>query len=125
MLVKLKSDQDEQGLGVIKLSVPKSEVNNIAEAVRALLILTGHTVIWQKSDGETNSARMESIRKDTPAMTLYGVRRMLGLTQKQFGKRVGLSNTIISDMERGTRPISERTAKRIGKALNIAYELFM
>lgn len=44
-------------------------------------------------------------------MTLKHTRESLGLTQEQMAKLLGLSyQHHISDMERGLRPISKRTA---------------
>lgn len=42
-------------------------------------------------------------------------------TQKDLGEAIGISNTYLSDIERGRTNPSIKTLKRIAKALDISY----
>jgi transcriptional regulator with XRE-family HTH domain len=56
---------------------------------------------------------------------LRGARFREDLTQAKLAAQVGVKPSHISDMETGKRPISKEMAKRLGKALNIDYRLFL
>lgn len=40
---------------------------------------------------------------------IFTLRKSLKLTQKNFGKQIGMTHPMISDMEKGNTPITERT----------------
>jgi len=63
--------------------------------------------------------------EDLPGVCLRGSRYKEGLTQKQLAEFVGIPQRHISDMENGKRPIGKEMAKRLGKALNIGYKVFL
>ena len=56
---------------------------------------------------------------------LAGARYREGLTQIQFSELTGIPQRHISEMENGKRPIGKEMAKRLGKALNISYKVFL
>jgi ribosome-binding protein aMBF1 (putative translation factor) len=56
---------------------------------------------------------------------LAGARYREGLTQIQFSEMTGIPQRHISMMESGKRPIGKEMAKRLGKALNIGYKVFL
>jgi len=60
-----------------------------------------------------------------PGDALAGARTMQGLTQRQLAERVGCLHTNISEMERGKRTISLEMARRLGKALDFSYKVFL
>lgn len=53
---------------------------------------------------------------------LKSLRSKLGLNQTQFGKEIGLKQTIIGQMENGTRDITERTILAICRAYCVSEE---
>ena len=61
----------------------------------------------------------------TPGAMLAGARGKEGLTQKQLSELTGIPQRHISEMENGKRPIGKEMAKRLGKALNISYKVFL
>lgn len=63
--------------------------------------------------------------EDLPGVCLRGSRYREGLTQKQLAERIGIPQRHISMMENGKRPIGKEMAKRLGKALNISYKVFL
>lgn len=60
-----------------------------------------------------------------PGICLAGARSKEGLTQKQLAALTGISQRHISEMENGKRLISLDVAKKLGKALNIGYNVFL
>ncbi len=63
--------------------------------------------------------------EDLPGVCLRGSRYKEGLTQKQLAERIGIPQRHISMMENGKRPIGGKMAKRLGKAMNISYKVFL
>lgn len=56
---------------------------------------------------------------------LRGLRYREGMTQAELAALVGVKPAHISDMERGRRPIGREMAKRLGKALQTGYKIFL
>jgi len=63
--------------------------------------------------------------EDLPGVCLRGGRYREDLTQKQLADMIGVPQRHISEMENGKRPIGKEMAKRLGKALNISYKVFL
>lgn len=60
-----------------------------------------------------------------PALSFHGIRLRHGLTQKQLAEKIGISQSDVSKIEKGERPIGKKLAIRIGKALGIDYKRFL
>lgn len=60
-----------------------------------------------------------------PGEVLRGLRYREGLTQAKLAALVGLKSSNISDREKGKRPIGKEMAKRLAKALNAGYKVFL
>jgi ribosome-binding protein aMBF1 (putative translation factor) len=79
--------------------------------------------------GESESISWEQLAKDDIAkygkagIVLRGARYREGLSQKELAKLTGISQENISKMENGQRPIGEKVAKKLAKALRIDFEL--
>ena len=79
--------------------------------------------------GESESVSWEELAKDDiakygkPGIALRGARTREGLSQKELARRTGISQDNISKMENGKRPIGEKVAKKLAKALRIDFEL--
>jgi DNA-binding XRE family transcriptional regulator len=58
-------------------------------------------------------------------VSIRGGRAKEGLTQKQLAEMTGIAQHHISEMENGKRPIGKETAKKLAKALNIDYRVFL
>jgi hypothetical protein len=56
---------------------------------------------------------------------LRGARTREGLTQAQVAELARVKIHHISEMENGKRPIGKEMAKRLGKALNVNYRVFL
>jgi DNA-binding XRE family transcriptional regulator len=59
------------------------------------------------------------------AIAFHGTRLRLGLTQQQMAKKLGLSQSDVSKIEKGEREISRKLAMRIGKTFAIDYKRFL
>lgn len=60
-----------------------------------------------------------------PAASFHGIRLRHGLTQKQMAEKIGVSQSDVSKMEKGERPVGKTIAMRIGAALGIDYKRFL
>ena len=60
----------------------------------------------------------------TPSNMLIGARSKENITQNKLSELTGIPRRHISDMENGRRPIGKQNAIKLGKALNINYQLF-
>ncbi len=84
-----------------------------------------------KKYGESESVLWEELAKDRIAkhkkagLALRGARYREGFSQKELAKRTGISQENISKMENGLRPIGEKVAKKLAKALRIDFELLV
>jgi DNA-binding XRE family transcriptional regulator len=67
----------------------------------------------------------EFTAEETPAVCLRAIRRREGFTQKDLADRSGIPQAHISLMERGKATIGTTRAKRLGKALNVGYKVFL
>jgi len=94
----------------------------MAKAVDVLKTLgfvdTTDTIPWREAFPEYKD-------EDLPGVCLRGSRYKEGLTQKQLAEMIGIPQRHISMMENGKRPIGKEMAKRLGKALNIGYKVFL
>ena len=63
--------------------------------------------------------------EDLPGICLRGSRYKEGISQRQLSEMTGIPQRHISEMENGKRTIGKEMAKRLGKALNIGYKVFL
>lgn len=49
------------------------------------------------------------------------IRKTIGLSQREFGKRIGVGDTAISKIEKGDNTPSEQTLKSICREFNVNY----
>ncbi len=95
---------------------------NMTKAIDAMKPLgfvdTSDSVPWREAFPEYKD-------EDLPGVCLKGARYREGITQKQLSKLTGIPQRHISEMENGKRPIGKEMAKRLGKALNIGYKVFL
>ena len=63
--------------------------------------------------------------EDIPAVSFRAARRREGLTQKEVSELADIPQAHISLMERGKMAIGVTRAKRLAKALNTGYKVFL
>ena len=123
MLAEMMLRSDEEGRGVIQLTVPSANTIKVAEAIRGVLSLAGHKV--RRINSEEVVSADEVFPDGCPAMALRGLRGKEDLTQAELAARLGVSQNAISEMESGKRPISTKMAKRLGEEFNLPYKVFL
>jgi DNA-binding XRE family transcriptional regulator len=75
---------------------------------------------------EPESVPWEEVYPDfNGSVALRGSRKREAFTQKELARLVGVSQTHISEMEHGKRPIGKDMAKRLAKALRVNYRVFL
>lgn len=62
---------------------------------------------------------------ESPAVCLRALRRREGLTQKELADKADIPQSHISMMEQGKMQIGVQRARKLGKALNAGYKLFL
>jgi DNA-binding XRE family transcriptional regulator len=100
----------------VRVRIP---VSKLAEAQAAL---ASYGAIAQ----EPESVPWEEVYPDfNGSVALRGARKREGLTQKDLAHLVGISQTHISEMEHGKRPIGKDMARRLAKVLRVNYRVFL
>ena len=76
------------------------------------------SIDWRELFGEYEDHELQGA-------ALRGARTKEGLTQKQLSELAGIPQGHLSEIENGKRPIGVVIAKKLGKALNISYKVFL
>ncbi|NJL59779.1 MAG: helix-turn-helix transcriptional regulator [Desulfobacteraceae bacterium] len=79
---------------------------------------TSDSIPWREAFPEYDE-------KNMPGICLRGARGKENITQKRLSELTGISQRHISEMENGKRPIGKKTAKILGRALNVGYKVFL
>ena len=125
MRTEMNITSNAEGQGVITLTVPAKNTVKIAEAIRGVLTLAGHKVKRVKDDDEEWVSADEVFPDGSPAMALRGLRGREDMTQTELAARLGVSQNVISEMESGKRPISQKMAKQLGEEFDLPYKIFL
>ena len=97
---------------------PSKKRNEAVDVLRSLgFVDVSESIPWRECFPYTD--------EQLPGICLAGARGKEGLTQKQLSELTGIPQRHISEMENGKRPIGKEMAKRLGKALNIGYRVFL
>ena len=100
----------------VKFRIPATKVFEVKE------VLASYGAIA----AEPESVPWEEVYPDfNGSVALRGARKREGLTQKELARLLGVSQTHISEMEHGKRPIGKEMAKKLGKALNVDYRALL
>jgi len=119
------------------VKMPHIEINIKGDNIPAKLLSVlhdeyGEAVVFaeEKDDELVNILETEWYKKMkariTPGDTLKHYREMRGLTQKRLGEMLGgVPRQHISNMERGVRAISLKTARKLAKIFDVSVERFI
>jgi len=100
----------------VKFRIPAAKIMEVKE------VLASYGAIAQ----EPESVPWEEVYPDfNGSVALRGARKGEGLTQKELAALVGISQTHISEMEHGKRPIGKDMARRLAKVLRADYRVFL
>jgi ribosome-binding protein aMBF1 (putative translation factor) len=109
----------------ISVRVPAAHAAKVCAVIENVLAL----IPGQEAGAETNEDRLYTVGEVFPDMQpgdiLRGARHREGLTQAQLAIKIGVKPSHISEMEKGKRPMGKDMAKRLGKALNTSYRVFL
>ncbi|GHS91994.1 hypothetical protein FACS1894139_13860 [Planctomycetales bacterium] len=94
---------------ILTQNAPKNRGAKTAARVDDELINLRDTAFWQAT---------------TPGKLLAGYRLKHNLTQKQLSAKCGIGQTILSAYETGKRPLTQKAAIKIGRALNENFTKF-
>ncbi len=76
-------------------------------------------VPWREAFGDLHKKYTEA------GATLQGARLKAGLTQVQLAEKLGVTQSDVSNMEHGRRPIGKNMAKRLAQILDVDYRVFL
>jgi hypothetical protein len=97
-------------------------VVNMARAIETLKSLgfidASDSVPWRDAYPECSEEHLSG-------KALAGARYREGVTQMKLAELAGIPQRHISEMENCKRPIGKEMAKRLGRALNISYKVFL
>jgi ribosome-binding protein aMBF1 (putative translation factor) len=113
--------QTTGGFADISVRVPAAHAARVCAVIENVLAL----LPGQEAD-EDQLYTVEEVFPDMqPGDILRGARHRDGLTQAQLAAKIGVKPSHISEMEKGKRPIGKDMAKRLAKALNTSYQVFL
>jgi len=110
--------------------VPAVHADRIRAVVDNILALLGREDQGRPANqGQEEEDRLYSLDEVFPDFhpgdTLKGARLMHELTQAQLAAMIGVKASHISEMEKGKRPMGKEMARRLAKALNTSYQVFL
>jgi len=114
MLERTKKHHTEK-LVPLHLMVRQSNVIRIKQYVETLESSSNSTP-WRDVAGQ---------RGNVPAAVLRGARGKEEITQTKLSEMTGIPQRHISEMEQGKRPIGKESARKLAKALNTDYRVFL
>lgn len=118
--------QTTEGFADICFRVPASHAERIRAVVENILaLIEGGGRIIPEAEEERLYSIEEVFPNFHPGDTLKGARLMHELTQAQLGAMIGVKPGHISETEKGKRPIGKEMARRLAKALNTSYKVFL
>ncbi len=104
---------------VLTFQGPESKRQAAVESLSRLgFVDTSDTVPWREAFPEISD-------EEGPGVVLRAMRRREGLTQKKLSEKADIPQGHISAMERGLMKIGVARAKKLGKALNAGYRVFL
>ena len=125
MLELTKTQTTDEYVEIHLRGVPSDKGELVKETIEKILDLAG---ISFRKTGE-DDARLYSIEEVFPDFhvghALRGLRSREGLTQKQLAEMIGVKPSHISEMEHEKRTIGKEMAKRLAKALETEYKVFL
>lgn len=120
MLAHTKKHPIDDGLVPLKFMVHPSNVNRVMSYVKAIEAAEERTSRpWREV--------LQELRPNEPiaAGVLRGARSKAEMTQTRLSEQTGIPQRHISEMEQGKRTIGRENAKKLAKALETDYRVFL
>lgn len=109
----------------ISIRVPAAHASRVCAVIENVLALLPGQDAGAVGDEDRLYTVAEVFPDMQPGDILRGARHREGLTQAQLAGVIGVKPSHISEMEKGKRPMGKDMAKRLAKALNTSYQLFL
>ena len=119
----MKAQTTNGSNNTIIVTVPNEVAEKVYKTLCQLLELANIQIV--NDDGEETYSIDEVFPEKSPAMALRGLRIKEGITQKELAEKIGITQTRVSEMEKGKRPISKAMARRLEDAFGMSYKLFL
>ncbi len=120
MLAHTRKHLTDKGLVPISFMVHPANVNRVISYVNAI-------EAEQESESRPWREVMQELRPNEPvtAGILRGARGKSEITQAKLSELTGIPQRHLSEMENGKRPIGKENAKKLSKALDTDYRVFL
>ncbi len=108
-------------VGPTSFQVPK-------ETARAVLVLLKGAAGFDEQSvfaSESETIQRLDAKYTRPGVCLQGARAKEGLSQVELAEKIGITQSNLSKMELGNRPIGKAMAKRIASILKVDYRIFL
>tara|TARA_Y100000590_G_scaffold469954_1_gene660929 strand:- start:3835 stop:4194 length:360 start_codon:yes stop_codon:yes gene_type:complete len=97
--------------------VPKEEAKGIVQILKKYEIET--SIPWRE-------ALKDDLKKSSEGgLLVKSERTMAKMTQTELGKKIGVAQNVISEIESGDRPIGKKMAQRLAKFFKTDYRVFL
>jgi DNA-binding XRE family transcriptional regulator len=122
----MKTRHTEQNAEIL-LQLPPPAVEKVSRAIEKTLKALGHSVSMRRinDEGEELYTFAELFPDATPGCILRGFRNRDEMTQEDLAAKLGTTQTRVSELESGKRPISRRMAQKLGEIFEIPYKAFL
>jgi DNA-binding XRE family transcriptional regulator len=112
----------------IILTVPIEQTPIVRDTIISIFRLTGHEISTDEEE-EGDDERLYTIKEvfpdACPAMALRGFRGLEELSQAELAEKLGITQSRLSELESGKRPISRKMAQKLGELFNMPAKTFI
>jgi DNA-binding XRE family transcriptional regulator len=127
---ELMKARTTDGFVDFSLRVPEADAERVQEALRAILaLLPDASGVGAFPDDAFEDDRLYSPEEvfgpSSPGTAVRGYRLREGLTQAALAKGLGVTRSVVSDMENGRRPVSGAMARKLGAFFKTEYKMFL
>ncbi len=122
---ELTKERTTGNFAEINIRIPGDKKTKIKELIEKMLKLAEvpYTV---RDETDDDSLSIEEIFPDLHSgSAIQGLRYRERMTQAKLAEKIGVKTRHVSEMEKGRRAIDKETAKRLAKALNTTYKVFL
>jgi DNA-binding XRE family transcriptional regulator len=122
----MKTRHTEQAAEIL-LQLPPAAAEKVSRVIQKTLKSMGHTVSMRllNDEGEELYTFEELFPDATPGRILRGFRTRDDMTQEELAARLNVTQTRVSELESGKRPISRRMAEKLSAVFEIPYKAFL
>lgn len=118
------------GFVEFSLRVPEAQADRVAAALRAIVALLPEgpcvsPLPDEALDDDVLYSPETVFGSRTPGAAVRAYRLREGLTQVALARAIGVTRSVVSDLENGRRPVSGAMARKLGAFFKIEYKLFL